>query len=96
VGAVLQFKTTREFQTMQLKAYRSSSERSELSKIQAFRIAVTSTFQDYEPEEVTQARKEVQTWISTTAHLNQCGIVPEVPPCIFYAFQVGGYLQGVK
>jgi hypothetical protein len=81
---------------MQLKAYRSSSERSELDRIQAFKIAVNSTFVDYEPEEVTQARKEVLTWASTTAHLNECGIIPQVPPRIYYAFQVAGYLQGVK
>ena len=81
---------------MQLKAYRSNSERSELNRIQAFRIAVTSPFADYEPEEVTQARNEVQTWVSTTAHLNECGVVPRVPSYIYYAFQVGGYLQGVK
>ena len=81
---------------MQLKAYRSNSGRTDLNNIQAFRIAVKTTFADYEPKEVTQARKEVSSWASTTAHLNECGIVPEVPPCIFYAFQVGGYLQGVK
>lgn len=92
----MQFKTTREFQTMQLKAYRSNTGRTELDDIQAFRIAVTSPFADYEPEEVTKARKEVLSWASTTAHFNECGIVPEVPSCIFYAFQVGGYLQGVK
>ena len=81
---------------MQLKAYRSLTERTELNNIQAFRIAVKTPFTDYEPEEVTQARKEVLSWASTTAHFNECGIVPEVPSCIFYAFQVGGYLQGVK
>ena len=81
---------------MQQKAYRSNTGRTELDDIQAFRIAVTSPFADYEPKEVTQARQEVSSWASTTAHFNECGIVPVVPSCIFYAFQVGGYLQGVK
>ena len=81
---------------MQLKAYRSNTGRTALDDIQAFRIAVKTTFTDYEPEEVTQARNEVLSWASTTAHLNDCGIVPQVPHCIYYDFQVGGLLQGVK
>ena len=92
----MSFKTIRKFQIMQLQVYRSFSDRTALQDIQAFRLAVKSPYAEYEPEEVTLARNEVKNWASTTAHFNECGIVPVVPSCIFYAFQVGGYLQGVK
>jgi hypothetical protein len=96
VGAVLSFKTIRKFQIMQLQVYRSFSDRTALQDIQAFRLAVKSPYAEYEPEEVTLARNEVKNWASTTAHLNYCGVVPLVPSSIYYAFQLAGYLQGVK